>query len=186
MKRWLALGLMVLVLTGCSGKNEALDSTMALRAKLLGGSGCQFDAVITADYGDKLQEFTLHCQADHQGNVVFQVDKPESIAGITGRLSAKGGEVTFDNQALAFPLLADGQISPASVPWIFVKTLTGGYVTACGMDGELIRATIRDSYDSDALTVDIWLEGNQLPVQAEIAYQDRKIMTVGIENFQIL
>lgn len=176
----------MLVLAGCSGKNEALDKAMELRAKLLGSSGCEFDAVVTADYGDKLQEFSLHCKADAQGNVTFSVSKPESIAGITGRLSAKGGEVTFDDQALAFDLLADGQISPVSVPWIFVKTLTGGYVTACGMDGELVRATVRDSYESDALTGDIWLDGQNLPVRAEFAYRDRRIMTVDIENFQIL
>lgn len=186
MKRLVSLGLLLFVLAGCAGANDALDRAMVLRANLLAGSGCSFDGKITADYGDKLQEFSVSCEADHQGKVYFTLKEPESISGITGSLSAAGGELTFDDQAVAFPLLADNQVTPVSAPWLFIKALTGGYVTACGSEGDTLRLTVNDSYESDALVLDIWLGEGDLPVRAEILYRDRRILSMEIENFQIL
>lgn len=186
MKRLVSVGLLLLLLAGCANGNEGLDRAMALRAKLLASGGCSFSSVITADYGDELQEFTVTCEADPQGNVSFCVKEPQTIAGITGKLSAKGGELTFDDQAVAFPLLADDQVTPVSAPWLLIKTLTGGYVTSCGSDGDTLRLTINDSYDSDALVVDIWLGEGDLPIRAEFSYRDRRILSMEIESFQIL
>ena len=186
MKRILLLVLLVCLLAGCGSADAELDQAMALRAKLLGSSGCSFDGIITADYGDKLQEFKVFCQTDSSGNMTFTVKEPQSISGITGKMDAKGGAITFNDKALAFPLLADGQVTPVSAPWILMKTLTGGYVASCGRDEDFIRVTIHDSYEADALVTDIWLDGENLPVRGEILYRDRRILTVQIENFQIL
>ena len=44
---------------------------------------------------------------------------------------------------------------------------------------------IRDSYEDDALELEIWLDGESRPVQAEIGYEGRRILTMEIENFRI-
>lgn len=186
MKRWASWVLAILLLTGCTGKEEELDRAMALRADLLAASGCSFTARITADYGDELQVFTLDCTGDNQGNVSFKVTEPESIAGITGTVSGEGGNLTFDDVALAFPLLAGEMASPVSAPWIFLKTLRSGYLTAAGEDGEYLRVTIDDSYEDDAMQVDIWLSSETKPVQGDILYDGRRILSLSISNFQIL
>ena len=186
MKRLIAVVLLMLLLTGCSGDGEELDRAMALRSKLQASSGCSFEAVISADYGDKSYSFSVTCQADEQGNVTFQVTQPESIAGISGRISEEGGKLTFDDTALAFELLADGQVTPVSAPWLLVKTLRSGYVTSCGSDEDGIRASIDDSYEEDALHVDIWLDAQDIPDRAEIIYDDRRYLPMDIENFRIL
>jgi hypothetical protein len=173
---------LVILLAGCGGTNEELDRAMALRAKLLASSGCSFDAAITADYGDKLHDFAVSCIADGQGNVTFTVKEPETIAGITGKLSGDGGKLTFDDTALAFPLLADGQVTPVSAPWLFLKTLRGGYVRSCGMDVDQLRLSIDDSYEEDALHLDIWLGEGDLPTRCEIVYDDRRILSLQVSN----
>lgn len=178
--------LLVLLLCGCSGKSEELDRVMALRAKLLGSAGCSFDTVITADYGDLTCTFSAECVADGQGNLMFTVTKPETIAGITGTVSNEGGKLTFDDTALTFELLADGQVTPVSAPWLLIKTLRGGYVTACGSQGEQITVAIDDSYEEDALHLDIRLGEDDLPVYAEIVWKQRRILSLEIENFKIL
>lgn len=183
MKRLIAVVLSVLLLTGCSGDGGELDRAMALRSKLLASSGCSFDAVITADYGDKTYSFSVTCQADAQGNVTFKVTEPESIAGISGNISDEGGKLTFDDTALGFELLADGQVTPVSAPWLLVKTLRSGYVTSCGMDGEQVRVSIDDSYEEDALHLDVWLDDRNIPVRSEILFRDRRILSLKIENF---
>lgn len=185
MKRLMAMVLLILLLTGCSGDGGELDRAMALRSKLLAASGCSFDAVITADYGDKTYTFSVTCQTDAKGNVTFAVTAPETIAGISGAISDEGGKLTFDDAALGFELLADGQVTPVSAPWLLIKTLRGGYVTSCGMDGQQVRLSIDDSYEKDALHLDIWLDDQDIPRRAEILFRDRRILSLQIDNFNI-
>ena len=185
MKKVMSLLLALLVLPGCANARDHIDRAMALRAKLLAGSGCSFTASVTADYGDAVHNFQLDCTADGQGNLSFTVTSPESISGITGALSADGGKLTFDDTALEFPLLADGQVAPVTAPWIFLKTLRSGYLTAAGADGDLLRLTIDDTYEEDALHLDIWLDQEDLPVQADILYDGRRILSLAIGNFRI-
>ncbi len=185
MKKIAPLVLILLMLLGCTGKRDEMDRCMALRAKLLACDMCSFDAKITADYGDAVQTFALRCEGRSDGTLGFEVQEPESIAGITGRFSGGKGELVFDDVALQFPLLADGQVTPVSGPWILLKTLLGGYLTACTMEEELLRLTINDSYEDDALTLDIWLDSKDCPVQAEILYDGRRIITMEVEEFGI-
>jgi hypothetical protein len=181
----LAVILALLLLGGCKGPEAELDRAMALRAKLL-ASSVSFDAEITADYGDELHKFSLYCEGDTRGNLGFRVTAPETIADITGRIDGGEGKLTFRDTALAFPLLAEDQLSPVSAPWIFYRTLRSGYLTAAGMEEEFLRLTIDDSYEEDALTLDIWLNEQDLPIRAEILYDGRRILTLEIENFQIM
>lgn len=183
-KKLSVLLIVLLFLGGCSGKQEELERAMTLRAKLL-ASECSFDAKITADYGDKLYVFAMTCQGDSRGNLAFTVTEPESIAGITGIISQDGGRLTFDDTALAFPLMADDQLTPVSAPWIFLKTLRGGYLTSANTEEELLHLTIDDSYEEDALQLDIWLDVQNHPVQADILYDGRRILTVQVSNFTL-
>lgn len=185
MKRIVAICILLLMLPGCSRTQARIDRCMELRARLL-RSACSFTAEITADYGDKVYTFTLGCTGDSQGNLTFEVLAPESISGITGTVTGEGGFLTFDDTALQFDLMADGTVTPVSAPWIFVKTLRGGYLTAAGEDGELLRVTIDDSYEDDALQLDIWLDSENVPVQAEILYDGRRILSLILRDFSIL
>ncbi|MBQ7817279.1 MAG: hypothetical protein IJ388_00585 [Oscillospiraceae bacterium] len=185
MKRIAILLCVVLLLTGCSGKNQEMDRAMNLRSKLL-AKAVSFDAQITADYGDKTYSFTMNCKADIQGNLTFTVIEPEIISGISGTVSATGGKLKFDDVALAFDLMADGQFSPVSGPWLLMKTLRSGYLTSCCKEGENFRISIDDSYDDDALHLDIWLDGEDVPIRGEIIWQGRRLLTIGVKNFTFL
>ena len=101
MKRILPLLLPVLLLCGCNGADAEMERAMTLRSKML-ARGVSFETVITADYGDKLHSFSVSCVADEQGNLTFTVLQPEVIAGITGKITAAGGKLTFDDAASAF------------------------------------------------------------------------------------
>lgn len=186
MKRLVCVVILMVLLVGCDCENQELERVMALRAALLSGNGCTFLAGITADYGDKTYTFETECLANEQGGISFTVREPESIKGITGTVSAEGGKLNFDDDALAFELLADGQVTPVCAPWLLVKTLRGGYVTSCGMDGELLRVSIDDSYEEDALHLDIWLDSSDVPQRAEIVWKERRVLSLELENFEIL
>ena len=177
--------LLTAFLCGCASGEGNLERAMNLRARLLGCTSCTFDAAITADYGDEVHTFAMHCAGDNDGNLQFTVTVPDTIAGITGRFEGRKGMLTFDEFALEFPRLTDDQITPVSGPWILLRTLLGGYLTACGPDGENLRVTINDSYEEDALTLDVWLNAENVPIRGEILYDERRIVTMDIENFTI-
>jgi len=185
MKKLAAILLCLFLLTGCIGNNEDLERAMGLRAKLLSG-GCSFGVEITADYGDELYTFSMNCTGDSSGKVDFSVTAPDTISGIAGSISKGEGKLTFDDTAVEFPLLADGQVAPISAPWLLLKTLQGGYLTAAGMEGQPLRLTVDDSYEEDALQLDIWLNGENVPVRADILYGGRRILTLKVTNFQLL
>ena len=186
MKRIAALLCLVLLLIGCAETDQTMDRAMAFRSRLLGAGGCSFDADITADYGDKSYTFSMACTADDRGAVTFSVTKPETISGITGSVSATGGKLTFDDKALSFALMADGLVTPVSGPWVLLKTLRSGYLTSCGQEGEYLRLAIDDSYEADALHLDIWLGEGDLPVRGEILWQGRRLLSITVTNFTFL
>lgn len=176
--------ILMFFLTGCSDTTKEIDRGMELRTRLL-SENCSFDTEITADYGESLEIFSLSCQSDAQGEVIFTVTEPETIQGITGKISERGGELTFDDTVLFFPLLAEETLSPISAPWILIKTLRSGYLTSACSEEELLRLTIDDSYDQGALKLNIWLDGENRPVIAHIFQEGKRILSLKITNFEI-
>ena len=174
--------LLCIMLPGCSD-DDPLGPAMELRSRLASSNGYSFDTQITADYGDKMYTFEMNCRVDDTANVTFTVIDPETIAGITGTVSSKGGKLTFEGLSLGFELLADGAVSPVSAPWILMKTLRSGYLTSSGNDGQLLRISVDDSYEEDALHLDIWLSNEDVPVRGEIYWQGRRILSVNVDNF---
>lgn len=186
MKRMLAILLAVFLLAGCNGANDELDRAITFRQTLLSSQGAEFKVEIAADYGSQVHTFHMDCSADSAGEMQFAVTEPETIAGISGKISDSGGQLTFDDTALAFQFLADGQISPVSAPWLLWQAMRGGYISACGKDDDLYRVAIDDSYQGQSLQVDLWLRGDNIPVRGEILWQGRRIMSVDVKAFTIL
>ena len=49
----------------------------------------------------------------------------------------------------------------------------------------MLRLSIDDSYEEDALHMDIWLNAENVPVRGEILYDDRRILSLDVKNFAI-
>lgn len=179
-KIWILL-LCLCLLTGCSGTEDNLNIAVQLRSAILRADSCSFTAHITADYGDMIYTFTLDCTSDREGNVSFTVKEPETIAGITGKITADGGAITFDDAILGIPLLTDDQLTPVSAPWIMMRALRSGYIASAGSD----RIRLDDSYADDALALDITLDDSGMPAMAEIFWKNRRILTIRVVSFAL-
>ena len=181
MKRICGLLLLCLLLPGCK---DSEDAAMQLRQRVLKAETVQFEAEITADYADTLSVFNLDCQGTSTGDVAFRVLAPESIAGITGTVRAGKGALTFDETALSFPLLADGQLSPVSAPWLFLRVLRGGNLLSQGAEGALTRLTYRDGFREEDLLADVWMNESGDPVRAEFLHKGHKILSITLRSFR--
>ena len=183
MKRMALALVFALILTGCGANDHQMEEALVLRGSCLGASQCSFLAKITLDYRENVEEFTLDCTADPEGNVTFVVVEPEEISGISGTITEK--QVAFDGVVLGFELLAQDRLSPVSAPWVLMKCLRSGYITSTCREDELLRITVDDSYADDALTMEIWICGGQV-VAGEISWQGRRLVSMEIENFVLL
>ena len=182
MKRLFAVIGIFALLCGCGSGDDCLERGLRFREKLI-NSGCSFVAEITADYGDQIYTFSVGCTADTNGGISFIVISPESISGIAGKLEADSGFLTFGDEVLAFPLLADGEVSPVSAPWLLIKTLRSGYLSSAGMDGEHLQLTLNDSYEEDALLLDVWLNEENVPIHGDIMWQGRRMLSISVKDF---
>ncbi len=185
MKRIFCVLMILIFLCGCSADPGDMDRAMTLRGKLQQRE-VTFDVSITADYGDKIYNFAMQCHGDAQGELKFTVTEPESIAGISGTVTKGSGKLNFDDKVLAFDILADNLISPVSGPWVLLETLRGGYLTSCSQSGELLRVSIDDSYEENALHLEVWLNSEDIPQQCEIYWQGRRLLSMDVKNFTFL
>ena len=180
MKRILPLFLVFLL--GCSGPDPAMETALDLRSRCLASPNVRFRAEIRADYITGFEEFTLDCETSPDGAVSFRVASPEEIADICGTVRQDEGTVEFDGAVLAYPLMAQGRLSPLSGPWVVMKAIRSGCIIAAGQEGELTRVTIDDSYADNALTVDVWLEDGQV-IQAEVAWEGLRCLVMTFDDF---
>ena len=176
------LPLLLVFLMGCAGPDPAMEAAMDLRSRCLSDSTVTFSAEIRADYITQSEEVALECAAAPHGTLSFRVLEPEDIADIRGTVRGSEGTVEFDDTILAFPLMADGRLSPLSGPWVVMKAIRSGCILAAGREGELVHVTIDDSYEDNALTVDIWLEDGALE-EAEIAWEGRRVLSMTFDDF---
>ena len=174
------------LLSGCNSKDTGMDTVVNLRKQMLQMQNCSFQAEIHADYGDITYDFQAECDADREGNLAFTVLEPSSISGISGTVSHSGGKLTFADTVLAFPLLAEGEVSPVSAPWLLIRTLMSGYVSATVQEGERLHVTFHDSYEADALTLEVWLDDDEAPCFAEIVWQGRRVLSMHVTSFEIV
>lgn len=186
MKRLLWIIVIFCLLCGCSAGNAGMDRALKVRQKMLDSNGCSFDAMITADYTDSLHVFSMHCCTDSNSDLTFTVTDPDTIEGISGKVCEEGGQIIFDDAVLAFPLLAQGEMTPVSAPWLFVRTLKGGYLSGSSQTEDGLFLQIHDSYKEDSLLMDIFTDEGDIPVRCEIVWQGRRILSLDIRNFTYL
>lgn len=180
MKRICIILLLCCMLFGCDDETQ-MEKVMSVRERI--SNGCNFRCSIVADYIDRVKKFQLDCNVDSSGNVEFTVCSPESISGICGRIDGNGGTLTYDSYVLLFPLLADGALSPISVPWIVVEALRGGYIRSTGADAEFVRLTVDDTYGQQTLQVDVWLTDDLKIDRCEVIWEGRRILSMNVEMF---
>ena len=92
----------------------------------------------------------------------------------------------FDDVVLSLDLLTDDQLSPIGAPWVLLKTLRSGYLRGAGMESDMLRLTIQDSYEEDSLQLDIWLGEGDIPLRTEILCDGKRILSMEVRSFQIL
>ena len=158
-----AILLLLFLLSGCTPQETALSPAIEFRAAL--ANGCRFHAQVSADFGETVASFAMDCETDSDGVLRLTVTEPETLSGITATVKNGGGTITYDGMALAFGLLANGNVIP-------------------GQEDALYRVTYEKDFDEKRLVTDTWFE-NGVPICAEVCYNGQRILKILISSFTL-
>lgn len=152
MRKWVFCVLMMtLLLTACGGKaggNEAEELALAVRTEYLAASACSGTAAVTADYGQRVYRYEMTFTADGEETVLV-LTAPETVAGLTARLSAKKDSVLeYDGAVLETGPLDESGLTPVSAIPALLDTIREGYLDTCVLEamgeGQALRLLSRD------------------------------------------
>lgn len=185
MKKLLAVITLVLFLSGCGDEEALVSDVMNLRSKVEKASSCSFHASVAADYGEEIYAFEMDCVTDAQKNMRITITEPETISGITAEISGSTGKLVFDDKALLFEMVADGQLAPVCTPWLVIDALRSAYISLCSKTEQGIVAYLEDSFHEADYKVELYLGSDNLPYAAEVLWQGRRILSMEVKDFVI-
>ena len=186
MKRIISCVLIILFLFGCSKNSTSITGALNLRQDILKGEGCSFTAKVTVDYSDCSYSFTVDCHAQNNGSLEFSIASPDSISGIIGSISEDGGKLLFNDQALLFEPLVNGQLSPAIAPWIMVEGIKSGYIQSGAKIKGGYEYCFNDSFQSESIQMVLTVNALGDPVFCEIFWHNSRILSIEISNYRDL
>ena len=140
--------LLCLCLCGCVGEQGDNDLTLQLRADFLSRTGCSGTMDLTADYGQRVYEYTVDFSETEKDGLSMVITAPEEVAGITARITDGQTALEYDGLQLETgPLNSDG-LSPMDALSAFFTAMESGYIAETGSEmlgeTEVLRICCRD------------------------------------------
>ena len=137
-KRLCALMMTLPLLAGCgrggNGGNSADGLALTIRTEYLAMTACSATAEITADYGQRVYEYTLSVSWQKGGETVLTVVEPELIAGITARIRDGSAVLEYDGASLETGLLSGDGLSPMDAVPAMREYILTGYIAECDFE----------------------------------------------------
>jgi|GEM_PF-515307 len=190
--------LAVMMLCGCTARGDrALEEFAQLRAEQAAATRLVTVARVSADYGERVFEFRLQysgtCEAGE-----LEILAPQSLEGVTARVSGNAATVRYDGAELNTGSLGDGLSAAGIVPRLIVEWQSGfadsltlvrngagvGRREELIMQSVLVGASeqsggteggVRQTTRFDAET--------RIPIRTEVVRDGRVVLTVRYESF---
>ena len=158
--------LLLFSLTACSTEQSAQERVLELRELFL-SSDQRFFAEITANYGDRVYQFTIRYDSAAS---VLEVLAPEIIAGIFIDISEDGTTLRYDGAELnTGPLTEDGLSPMAALPTIVFQWKEGHILDAHFETLGGRRAVVMTTHISERVRHVTWFDNETgIPMRAEI------------------
>lgn len=138
-RRLCALMMILPLLAGCSGGEQdggtsAEELALNIRTEYLAMTACAATVDMTADYGQRVYEYTLNIAWQKGGETVLTVVKPENIAGITARIENGSTLLEYDGASLETGMLSAQGLSPMEAVPAILNYIFSGYIAECDFE----------------------------------------------------
>lgn len=141
--------LLVSLLSGCGGSDKEDNAlTLQLRTDFLAMDGCSGTMNVTADYGERVYEYTVSFCGTKKDGMELVITAPETVAGITAKMAEGSTYLEFDGILLETGPLNEEGLSPLDALPVMIAEMQSGYIAETGMEqqGEqtLLRISCRE------------------------------------------
>lgn len=136
-----ALMMTLVLLTGCSrGEQSNVDSVEELalnvRTEYLAITACAGSVDITADYGQRVYEYSMDISWSKDGETKLTLTAPENIAGIAARIQDGKTYLEYSGASLETGALSGTGLSPIEVVPAVLEYICSGYIGASDFETE--------------------------------------------------
>ncbi len=136
-----ALMMTLILLTGCGrGGQEtgcsAEELALRIRADYLAMTACNASVDVTADYGQRVYEYSMDLAWEKNGETRLTITAPENIAGITARIQDGKSFLEYDTVSLETGALSGTGLSPIEVVPAALNYIMSGYIGECDFETE--------------------------------------------------
>lgn len=134
-----ALMMTLILLTGCGRGGEeagysAEEVALRIRAEYLAMTACNASVDVTADYGQRVYEYSMDLAWKKNGETRLTITAPENIAGITARIQDGKSFLEYDTVSLETGALSGTGLSPIEVVPAALNYILSGYIGECDFE----------------------------------------------------
>ena len=166
------------------GKGEEL--ALQIRAGFLKAEKLGLTASVTADYGDRVYDFTFS-YSGNADNGEIEIISPESIAGLKAKVSVSGGTLEYDGAVLDTGAVTEDGLSPAEALPVLISQWQTGYISGCNYEKLGEANTLAVTTDiTETVRQRTWFEiETYLPIRSELSDGGETVITCEFENVVI-
>ena len=136
-----------LLLAGCGQAevSEAEQLALTIRGEYLAADSYAARASVTADYGQRVYQYEMAAAASGE-ETVLTLAAPETVAGLTARITGEEHLLEFDGMSVETGPLDENGLTPVSALPALMEAARSGCITACALeeDGGLLRVDCGD------------------------------------------
>lgn len=188
-KRLLFLPMMLLLLTGCGGRQEgeagAEALAVAIRGEYMAMTGYSLQAQVNADYGQRVYDFTLSVTSDGEETVVA-IREPEMLAGVTARIHGDEGTLEYEDLSLETGFLDGDGLSPVSALPTLMEAACTQYIDRCTLADGVLEVHCADPEQSAGTGQEVTLRFDAQThalTGGEISQDGRRVIACEITEF---
>jgi hypothetical protein len=177
------------VLAACRGGSPSpgRDPSAAIRLAYAEAETCTIQAVLTADYGDRVTVFQVLYTYRRNGDDTVEILAPPEIAGLKAVISQDGSSVQYQGVSLATGNLPGAGIAPVEALSGVLAALRDGHQTAWGREKFRATPSVTLDFASKAgdteITRRFWMEERTgLLLYAEVAANGRRVLSIEVET----
>jgi hypothetical protein len=176
----------LITLCACSPKTRGEELALDIRTMMLEADSLDLTTQVTADYGERVFEFTFRYTGGAQDGTL-EITQPEAIAGLKATVSVSGGTLEFDGAMLDTGAVTSDGLSPAQCIPVLISQWQSGYISGCNFEKLNDFETLAVTTDiTQTVTQRTWFDKKtHLPIKSELYDGGMMVIDCLFENIVI-